>query len=269
MKEDAEPPAVVAADDEKEAIATETAAKPGPLIPKTGERALVAGQTGSGKTMLMAWLTERLEDSPAIIMDTKEEMKYSTLPYSVTVETQNDVNAAIDSGEYDYIIFRPPVRFLADPALLDELLYYHYENYRGLPIVIDELYSWHIRRMAGPGLIALLTRGRSRGITTLMGTQRPSGFDRFAITESQRVYAFRFSDYQDRKRLGDVIPNFEDLDLPPKFGFYFYEVGADNPILYAPIPIEQDVDPGYTDLPAEHATEPGAGEVAARRAAFF
>lgn len=249
--------------------------KPGPLIPRMGERCLIAGHTGSGKTQLLIWVTERLEGSPAIIYDTKIEPKFEQLPFSTVAETQAEVNAAIDKAEFDYIIFRPPVRFLANPAALDDLLMYHYENYRGFPCIIDELLTFHINRHAGAGLIAILTRGRSRAITTVMCTQRPSGFDRFAITEAQTVFAFRLTDYQDRKRLGDVVPNFEDLALPPEYSFYFYRIGNDAPILYDPIPIEQDVDPGYTDDaqpgdedPEEMADQSGAADTV-RKHVFF
>lgn len=242
------------------------------FIPETGERALIVGQTGSGKTAFATWILVRVPIAPIIIYDTKDETKFPKLKGSIIVESKEGIKEHYDNPEIDYIIVRPPVEMLGKWEELDELLFYHYTHFRNTVCYIDELYSFHNNARAGKGLIALLTRGRSRGITTIMSTQRPAMISRFAITESQKVYAFRLGDKQDRKRLSDVIPNFDDLPLPPKHGFYFYESGEDAPELYKPIKLDAALNTGYVDehsdsddTPASdaiiHGTNPGTKHV--------
>ena len=217
------------------------------FIPENGERALIVGQTGSGKTAFATWLMARIPIAPIIIYDTKEETKFPKLPNSVIVNDINGVANEYENPEVDYIIFRPPVELLSKPLELDALLMFHYTNFRNSVCYIDEAYSFHNQGRAGPGLVALMTRGRSRSITTIISSQRPAMLSRFAITESQKIYVFRLADKADRKRLSDVIPNFADLDLPPKHGFYYFESGEDFPELFKPIKLDAALNTGYTD----------------------
>lgn len=223
----------------------------GGFIPQSGERALIVGQTGSGKTAFATWLIMRIPIAPIILYDTKEEEKFPKLSNSIIVESMDGVKKHYDDPQVDYIVLRPPVEMLSKPTELDDYLMYHYTHFRHSVAYIDEAYTFHNHGRAGPGLVALFTRGRSRGITTIISTQRPVMVSRFAITEAQKVYAFRLGDKQDRKRLGDVIPNFADLPLPPKHGFYYYESGEDSPELYKPIKLDAALDTGYTDATPE------------------
>lgn len=225
------------------------------LIPQAGERALITGQTGSGKTGFAVWLLTRLEQSPVVIYDTKEEPKFSALKNSVIVESVGEVQEQIDKAEVDYIIFRPPVHYTADPAKLDALLIVHYHNWRNVACYIDEVYQFHNQGKAGNGLVGLLTRGRSRGITVIMSSQRPAWLSLFAITEAQRFYLFRMQYKPDRKKIAEVIPNFADLKAPPDFGFYFYRQGAETPTLYGPVKLEDGTEQGYIDSSASDASE--------------
>lgn len=232
-----------------------------PFIPEAGERALIVGQTGSGKTAFATWLLIRIPTAPVIIYDTKEEAKFPKLPNSVIVQSLGELKEQYDNPEVDYIVFRPPVEMLAHPDQLDDLLFYHYTHFKHSVAYIDEMYSFHNHGRAGRGLVALYTRGRSRGITTIGSTQRPVMVSRFAVTEAQKIYAFRLGDKADRKRLSDVIPNFADLPLPPKHGFYFYESGEDNPELFKPIKLDPSLDTGYVDAsPETGESDNGEGE---------
>lgn len=225
------------------------------LVPEPGERALIAGQTGSGKTAFAVWLLRRIKNSPIIIYDTKEEPKFNSLPYNSVATNSDEVDKQIQSGESDYIIFRPPVHFSAYPDKLDALLTMHYHNYRGIPAYIDEVYQFHNHGISGPGLQGLLTRGRSRGITLIMSTQRPVFLSNFAITESQRFYLFSLRYKPDRKKIEQIVPNFSDLPLPKKHGFFFYRQEDDKAVQYAPIKLDAGSEQGYTDDVALSASE--------------
>jgi hypothetical protein len=226
------------------------------LIPQEGERALIVGQTGSGKTAFAAWLLRRLPGSPVIVYDTKEEDKFAALVPHRIVETVPEMIDAVDDETVDYVIVRPPVSALREPEALDEYLMVHYERFRKIAAYVDEAYTFHKNGQAGPGLIALMTRGRSRGITTLLSTQRPAWISRFCVTEAQRLYVFRLTDKADKKRIGDVVPEFADMPNPPKHGFYWYETGQDAPRLMQPVKLDPALNVGYTDKSLD-TSEPG------------
>lgn len=226
------------------------------LIPQEGERALIVGQTGSGKTAFAAWMLRRLAVSPVVIYDTKDEDKFRALVPNAVVETVPEMLAAVEDEAFDYVIVRPPVALLREPEALDDYLMAHYEQLRRVPAYIDEAYTFHRNAQAGPGLIALLTRGRSRGITTIISTQRPAWLSRFCVTEAQRLYLFRLTDKADKKRIGDVVPEFADMPNPQKHGFYFFETGEETPKLMTPVKLDPTLNVGYTDKPLD-TPEPG------------
>lgn len=232
-----------------------TESKANNLILSDGERGLIIGQTGSGKTAFAAWMLRRIPRSPIVLYDTKDEQKFARLPNSRIVTTVKDAAEALDNGEIDYIIFRPSISILTSPEALDALLMQHYENWKGVDIYIDELYSFHNGGKAGDGLVALLTRGRSRGISTLMATQRPAWISRFCITEAQKLYVFKLVDKADKKRIGDVIPDFANMPDPPKHGFYFFESGDEQPTRFGPVRLDDGQDTGYVDTVASETDQ--------------
>jgi DNA helicase HerA-like ATPase len=209
------------------------------IIPKEGERGFIVGSTGSGKSAFAAWLLSKVTFSPIIIYDTKEDDKFPKLANSVIAYNEHDVNEAVNNPSYDYIIFRPDVRLSADPEALDNLLYNHYERYSRVGAYIDEAYQFHRSGRAFAGLVAILTRGRSRGITTLISSQRPSMLSRFVLTECQHMYVFHLSDYQDKKRISDIIPDFDNEVDPVEFGFHYYNVKSRALNRYGPVTIDK------------------------------
>lgn len=233
----------------------------GGFLPARGERTLIVGQTGSGKSVFEHWLLARHESAPIVIYDTKEEPKFETLKNSRIAETLNQVNELLDEPSVDYIIFRPHVSIVSDPHALDDLLYYHYSNWRDVSAFIDEITSFHNNGRAGNGLVGLLTRGRSRGITTVMASQRPRWLSTFALTESQKYYIFKLVDKKDRDRVGDVVPDFSKMKQPPKYHFYFFEHGMEKAELYKPIDIDPDINTGYTDKVKD---QPGGSDTLSR-----
>lgn len=227
------------------------------IIPKPGEHCLLVGQNGSGKTAFACWLLERLEQAPVLIFDTKIEPKFSKFQACKIVETMAEAIELKDDITVDYIVVRPPVHFMREPKLLDEMLWDAYEHFKHSPVYIDEAYTFHINGRAGPGLVALLTRGRSRGISTIISTQRPVLLSRFCVTEAKKLYIFKVTDKADRKRLEDVIPNFSSMKQPVKFGFWFFDTSLEEPIVFAPIKLDLKFDTGYTDIAGANETEVG------------
>lgn len=234
----------------------------GSILPEAGERAVIVGFTGSGKTGFACWLMRRIPRSPIVIYDTKEENKFTRLPGSRVAFTWGQVLEQFDNPETDYIVFRPPVEDLVDPAALDDYLFRHYMELKGADAYVDEAYSFHNNARPGKGLVALLTRGRSRGISTIISTQRPTWLSRFVFTESQRFYIFRLLDKSDRKRLTDVIPGFIDLPEPVRHGFYYFRSGDDEVKAHRPIKLDPGIDTGYVDVAPPQDEQPASSDAA-------
>lgn len=217
------------------------------FIPERGERALIVGQTGSGKTAFACFLLKRMIDSPIIIYDSKFDDKFLTLPNSRVAYDIEDVEFLKEDDQIDYIVFRPSVDILVKPDEMDKLLTYHYFNHQNIPAYIDEIYMFHSSGRAGSGLISLLTRGRSKGITTIMSTQRPAWLSMFSITESQKFFVFSLNRDSDRKKIEDFIPNYRSYRPTEKYGFHYFSVDNDVATRYSPVPLDKGIKSGYVD----------------------
>lgn len=233
--------------------------KPMSLLPERGERALIVGQTGSGKTAFAVWMMKRLQRGPIVIYDTKIEAKFATLQPSVIVGDFDGIMDAFNKGENDYIIVRPPSELIGEPGVLDnEYLFRHYMELPGVDAYIDELKSFHNHGHAGKGLINLLERGRSKGTTVIMSTQRPSWISLSTLSEAQKTFIFYLKSQDDIKRVAKFVPGFE---AKPKlasrgYQFYYYDDAEDKLTLFKPIKLD---DPQTTSMvEAEAIAEPDA-----------
>jgi hypothetical protein len=220
------------------------------LIPERGERALIVGQTGSGKTAMAAWILRRIQRAPIVIYDTKNESKFLSLIPNIITDRWQGVRDAFEKGEHDYIIFRPPPFALDDPGMLDNYLYLHYTELEGIDAYIDEIYSFHSTTgRPFKGLLNLLQRGRSRGITTIMATQRPAFLSKFAMTEAQKMYVFHLGYDPDLERMADFIQGFDKKPrlAPKSHGFYFYDALSSTLTVFKAVKLDKGLDSGYVD----------------------
>lgn len=210
------------------------------ILPLYGQRELIIGPTGSGKTQFAGWMLRRLEESPIIIYDTKGEESFPLLPKATIVTDWDGVHEAANNDEFDYVILRPDE---TEPEELDGYLMAHFEDFEGVPAYIDEIGDFHSRSgHAFSGLMHLLRKGRARGQTTIMSTQRPSNISRFCYTESQKFCVFSLVHEDDQKHVAKFIPGYKALEQPDRYGFYYYEVGDKAPHLIPPIALDKPLD---------------------------
>lgn len=215
------------------------------LLLEQGNRGLLVGKTGSGKSQNAIFQLRHAVGSPVIIFDTKIEDCFFSLP-----EGDEELEVVNNFDEFkalakraakdwpDYILVRPSADEVRFWEPLDNYTHFVYNNFGKCFIYFDEMLQWHKNMQAGSGLINLLTRGRSRGKTTLMASQRPAWISRFCFTESDKFYVHKLNDQRDYQSLSAVVPNIESVARPPRFHFWHYDTGADmeSPVLFKPVP---------------------------------
>jgi hypothetical protein len=151
-----------------------------PATWKVGEHIAAVGDTGTGKTYLVSRLVE-LRKHVVIIRTKPDDIKFKGFKTARKA-------SAMDSM-YD-------TRILLTP----EHSYQMREAYGALEraweqgswtIVVDEL--WYIEKMLklGPLVERLLTQGRSKKISVVVGMQRPAQISRFAISQCTHLFTFR------------------------------------------------------------------------------
>lgn len=218
----------------------------GDFYAKKGERVLLVGQTGSGKTQDALFMLRHAPVYPVIIFDTKIEDAFFGLPEGD--ETIDLVESLDDLKRYakqsprqwaDYILVRPASFELQDFDVLNDYCGLVYHSFGACTIYFDEAYNWHLRGTAPHNLIGLLTRGRSKGKTVIIATQRPSWISRFCFTEAQKFFVHYLADIRDKQTLDAMIPNYSKLPDPPPFHFYRFQVGTRTGAqLCLPVPFE-------------------------------
>lgn len=212
------------------------------ILLSPGQRGIIIGQTGSGKTIGAIWALRHIPMSPVIILDTKGENSFDDIGQDdervIEFNSAEEFVKAWKRGiNSEYILVRPSPDEISEPLEMDDCLMAIYSKGQSCLVYIDEAYQWHVGGQAGAGLIALLTRGRSKKISTLLSTQRPAWISRFCFTESQRFYIYRIQDKRDRKTIAEYVPDFSDKNIAPKFSFWYYDYELDGAELYNPVPM--------------------------------
>jgi len=212
---------------------------------KSGEKGFIAGQTGSGKTQGAIFLLRHSAGFPKIILDSKIEDEFFKLPEGDEKLEVVESFAALErlaklSAKHwpDYILVRPEPSDLSDSAAMDRYPALIYERFGRCLCYVDEVFSFQEGGRIGAGFLGLITRGRSRGKTLLMGAQRPAWISRFCLTESKKFYIYRLIDRRDHKTFSEIVPGFAKMGNPPEFHFWFYDTATDAPQLSAPVPFE-------------------------------
>ena len=199
------------------------------ILLEKGQRGIIIGQTGSGKTVGAIWHMQHVPVTPIVVMDTKGEPAFD----KIGIDEETQVYESLSDFEKEwfkkrrqpiYSIVRPDMSEIAEPAAMDETLFRMVQAGRGHFLYIDEAYQWHVAGRAGPGLTGILTRGRSKGITTLLSTQRPAWLSRFCFTEAQKMYIYRLNDKRDAKTIGEYVPDFADKPIAKRYEWYYYDV---------------------------------------------
>lgn len=195
-----------------------------------GKRIAVIGKTGSGKTFLIKNLIFTSSIFPIIIVDTKADTSFDEfLNFNYVEFTDNYYDTIEKIQVYPIVIYRPNPHELLNIELIDSVLQFIYDYVRCCIVVIDEAYSLHRGVSVTEGYFSLLTRGRSRDITVISGSQRPKLITRFILSECNEFYIFKLNDIEDRERLYDLIQHREIIEIVPEdYHFFYYNIDTDT-----------------------------------------
>ena len=197
-----------------------------------GERAMVIGRTGSGKTTGAIWLLSR---APGrwLVVNSKADPALDALGPAVAF----DARAILAMPDDVRVMVATPRTF--EPDELDRVLLELCESRMPLSVLIDELLYFHgPNGRAGPGLMGLLTRGRSRGQGFIGCSQRPAAISQFCYSECDYFAVYRLTLPQDWSKLIAVTAKPAIRQRRPPFFWGWYDVRADRLGEYGPVPAD-------------------------------
>ncbi len=202
-----------------------------------GKHAAVIGKNGSGKSQQLMRLALMCEQR-VVILDTKLDDDFLFLAYNSEIlevaESYKETIKALKRGVFDYLIIRPQDFELASPEALDNYLVL-LARQKTTTIFIDEAYMFHSAAgRSGPGFTALLTRGRSRGLSLIVATQRPAWLSLFTFSEASYFYIYDLGLAKDKAKVREFVPLPKEYEYAT-YHYWFYDTIANALTYMAPI----------------------------------
>jgi hypothetical protein len=184
-----------------------------PILWKQGEHVVVIGRTGSGKTYLISKLIQ-LRQYVVFFRTKPDKNKFPDLFHTRTADAMRHFNG---------------MRLLLEPDYKRQAV----EGYRMLDnawqdgswcVVIDEL--WYAEEQLGlrDYVNRMLTQGRSKDISAVLGVQRPVDISRFALSETKHLFIFQTEGRDLKFTLRDsttdrIVPAVQSLQ---RYEFIYY-----------------------------------------------
>lgn len=175
-----------------------------PIVWRPGEHVAIIGDTGTGKTFLMSKLVQ-LRKYVVFLRTKPDDNLFPTFQSIKRAE-------GMDQWDAERLLLEPRLHLQAREVW--QALKNVWEH-GGWTLAVDEL--WYIEKRLGlrEPLENLLTQGRSKKITVMVGMQRPAWVTRFGIAEATHVFSFR-TEGRDTKVLAEsttprIAPALESL----------------------------------------------------------
>jgi len=184
------------------------------------DRGVLIGATGSGKTYLGRFLVEDSAKPYSVVYDAKISDSISKWKRHEFVTSLEE----LQESDAKRIVYRPDFFAAADAVQQDRFFEWVYLR-QFTRVFVDEAYAIAGGTNPLSYFQAVLTRGRERGISALVGTQRPARIPLVVFTESQHFYCFQLMGPTDRKRIeeisGGLISEADQISLNEHEFFYF------------------------------------------------
>lgn len=193
---------------------------------------MIIGRTGSGKTTGALWLLSR---APGrwLVINSKGDALLDTLGPQVAF----DARAILAMPDDVRVMVATPRTF--EPDELDRVLLELCESRARISVLIDELLYFHnASGRAGPGLMGLLTRGRSRAQSFIGCTQRPAAISQFCYSECDYFAIYRLTLPQDWQKLIALTAKPAVRKRREPYFWGWYDVRADRLAEYGPVPAQ-------------------------------
>jgi len=168
------------------------------------DRAVLIGQTGSGKTTLARFLVEDPNKRYSVVWDPKGSDSIADWPrlHRRASTFKQLVELAEDEDERR-IIYTPHPYVAEDRDDQDQLFSWIYER-GNTRFYLDEATCLAHGAYPSRYLTACLQRGRERGVSTLVSTQRPARVPLNILSEAQFYFIFKVLLPVDRKRIEEL-----------------------------------------------------------------
>lgn len=192
------------------------------LKPRKNDRAILIGRTGCGKTTLAEYLVRDTQKPYSVVYDAKNMVNWK----SHVVITDFD---ELMESEERRIIYRPDFSEASDPQKQDDFFAWIYERLH-TRLYVDEAYALLGQSNPAFFLQACLSRGREKGISTFIATQRPKRIPLITMSEAEHYYVFRLSLIEDRQRVYELtgIPEEEQIELRDYEFIYYNGVSGER-----------------------------------------
>lgn len=189
------------------------------------DRALVVGRTGSGKTFLARYLIEDARKPYSVVYDAKNSEsieKWATTGKQKIFESFDRLQQA----EERRLIYRPNLFEAADRIAQERFFEWVYER-QHTRLLVDEAYA--VLGGTNPSFYfqACLSRGRERGISTIIAAQRPHRIPLLTLTEAEHLYIFSLRGGSDKARMCELTDDELSLDDFADLGeheFFYFNV---------------------------------------------
>lgn len=188
------------------------------LIPNRNDRAVFIGATGCGKTTLARYLLNDSKKPYVVVYDAKHSENISEWK---EFKFFDDFGEIVDSKTPKQI-YRPSIYEMQDAQSQDAFFEWVYFR-RNTRLYVDEAYALLGGTNPSFHLQACLTRGREKGISTFISTQRPKRIPLITLSESEHFYIFRLTLNEDKERVYELtnISIQEQIELRP-YEFIYY-----------------------------------------------
>ena len=173
-----------------------------PTVWKQGEHVFVVGDTGQGKTYLEAKLLEYR----------KYVMYFKSKPDDIKFPSFRKIQSHLDFGRNPFDNGVAVTKWLLQPKFNN--IWEQRQNFAqainrawhegGWTVVVDEAFFATKKLHLGDDIDMLVTQGRSKHITMVIGVQRPKWISKFPMSQATHVFIFR-CEGNDLKSLGEAF----------------------------------------------------------------